>query len=128
MFHELVGYTVDGDTIALHLVARLREGERAVLFRLSELRTAFCQSFEKTLVGIIDATTHVLTDLRVQITPRSEAAQNQALQNVCVHVVTRDVFSGQAVVAPLQGNEVIPDSRGDKQLVPQLAIFFVAAV
>jgi hypothetical protein len=45
-----------------------------------------------------------------------------------VHLVKRDVLSGQAIVAPLQNNEVIPYRRRSKQLVPQLPILLVSAL
>ncbi len=45
-----------------------------------------------------------------------------------VHVVQRDVFPVKAVGTSLEGNKVIPDRRRDEQLMPQLAIFFIAAV
>jgi hypothetical protein len=45
-----------------------------------------------------------------------------------VHQMKRDVLSREAIVATLKGNEMIPDRRSDKQLVPQLPIFPVGAV
>ena len=128
VLHKLVLRAVNRERIAVQLVARLRESERRILARPFELRTSFRQPLKEALVGIIHAPTHVLANLRVQVLPQHKRRALSQLQDVLVHVVQRDVFSGQAVVASLEGDEMIPDRRGDKQLVSQATILLVAAI
>ena len=128
VLHKLVGRAVYCETVAFQLVAGLREGERRILARFLELRTTLRQPLKKALVGIIHAPTHVLANLRVQVQPQHKRRALSQLQDVLVHVVQRDVFSGQAVVASLEGDEMIPDRSGDKQLVSQATILLVAAI
>jgi hypothetical protein len=64
----------------------------------------------------------------MQIAPQGKALLAAQLEHMVIHVVTREVFSSQAIVAALKRDEVVPDGGGDKDFVPQFAIFFVAAV
>jgi len=109
------------------LIARLREGERGVFLRFAKPRTPFCQFVKEALVGIIYTPTHVLTDLRVQVAPQSEPLRLSQFEDVLIHRIERDVFARQAVVTPLEGDEVIPHRRRNKQLMPQPPIFLVGA-
>jgi hypothetical protein len=125
---ELVPHTVNRDRTAFDFVAGLRERERRIAPRLSELRRTFRQFVEEALVSIVNASAHVLTDLRVQIAPQGEPLCFTQLQDVLIHLMQRDIFSGEAVVAFLERDEVIPHRRRNKQLMPQLSIFLVSAV
>jgi len=93
--------TVDADGVALQLVARLREGERAVLLRLPELRGMRCQFVEEALIARVDALAYLLTTLRVQVLPAHEAYTPAQFQNMLVHLVQADVLARQSVVALL---------------------------
>ena len=105
-----------------------QEGERAIFLRFPELRTAFRQTLKEALVGVIHATAYILADLRMKVSPQGKTSGLAKFQNVGIHPVQADVFARQAIAAPLKGNEVIPHGRGDKEFVPQLAIFLIAAV
>jgi hypothetical protein len=109
-------------------VSRLWEGEGFVLLRLLELRATFRQPVEEPLIGIVYATTYLLTDLRMQIAPQGEPLGFPQFQDVAVHPVQRDGLPGESVVATLQGNEVIPRRRGDKEFVSQLPVLLIDAV
>src|SRR5258706_928510 len=128
MLNKFVCRAINDDGIVVHLVARLREGERSIFLRLLELRTALCQLVKKALVGIIDPATDLLTNLRVQIFPQRKASCPTQLQHVLIHVVERDVFARQAIVAALQSDEVVPNRGCHKYLVSQPTIFLIAAI
>src|SRR5258708_9186756 len=100
MLDKLVLCPANRDGVTLHLVARLGEGERSVLLGLPEFGAALRQSLEETLIGIVYAPTYVLATLRVQVLPQSETAGLAQLQHVDVHVVQRNVLSGQSLLAP----------------------------
>jgi len=48
-------------------------------------------------------------------------------EDVLIHRIERNVFPHQTVVTSLEGDEVIPHRRRNKQLMPQLPIFLVGA-
>ena|SRR5690606_39096596 len=128
VLHKLVLRSINRNGAAFDFVTGLRERERRIAPRLSELRRTFRQFVEEALVSIVNASAHVLTDLRVQITPEREPPRFPQLEDVLVHVMKRDVLSGEAVVTFLERDEVIPHRRRNKQLMPQLPIFLVSAV
>jgi hypothetical protein len=128
MFHKFVDRSVNRDGVILNPIARLRESEGRVFLRLPELGSAFGKSSEKALVGIVHTPTDILAGLRVQILPQGKALGVAQFQDMVIHPSQRNVLLREAIVAPLQGDEVVPDRRRDKNLVSQLAIFFIAAI
>jgi hypothetical protein len=64
----------------------------------------------------------------MQLSPQCVALGLTQFQDVDIHPLKGAVFTRQAIVTPLQGDEMIPDGGGDKEFMPQLLVLLVAAV
>jgi hypothetical protein len=127
MLHKFVFRAIHDDAIVVHLVARRREGERCIVLRLLELRTALGHLVQKARLGSIDPPTDRLTTWRVQLFPQRKAVE-QPLQHGLSHVVVRDGLARQPIVAALPSEEGVPTRGRHKELVSQPTIFLVAAL
>jgi hypothetical protein len=130
MFHKFVDMTADLDFVPVQpLPSRLFERERLALAHLLILGRTFGKALEKALVGAIQSFQYILHRLRTEHLPKSIAlGTHPQMGDMGLQFTECKVLPGQAVVAFLQRQGVIPDRARDVDLLMQIRVAFVAAV
>lgn len=99
----------------------LCERERGVARAFLEAGSPGTSYREEALVGLIQAVYHILPGLRVEPIP-STLVSLLELRKMALHLVVARILAVQVVVAPCQGDEVIPYLRGKSYLTNQMFV------